>query len=122
MASAIGLVALLACGGGSAGPDLVLISVDTLRPDHLGLYGYDRGTSPNLDRFFANGRIYTNAYSTSASTAPSVVSLLTGRLPHEHRVRLLYQLVPAEVGLVTDHLPPGYQKAAFVSNIVLTEE
>ena len=115
-------VSFLGCGGPGRDPDLILISVDTLRPDHLGIYGYDRDTSPNLDRFFSDGRVYTNAYSTSASTAPSVVSLLTGRLPHEHRVRLLYQLVPEEVGLVNDHLPPRYQTAAFVSNIVLTEE
>ncbi len=126
--SALALVALVACQAepdrapGPRAPDLVLISVDTLRPDHLGVYGYERDTSPRLDRFFADGRIYTKAYSTSASTAPSVVSLLTGRLPHEHRVRLLYQLVPEEVTLVTDHLPARYQKAAFVSNIVLTDE
>lgn len=100
----------------------MLLSVDTLRPDHLGLYGYERDTSPELDRFFGSGRVYERAYSTSASTAPSVVSLLTGRLPQEHRVRLLYQLVPDEVALLTDHLPDRYQTAAFVSNIVLTDE
>lgn len=116
------LLVSLACGDGASVPDLVLVSVDTLRPDHLGIYGYDRDTTPNLDGFFASGRVYTRAYSTSASTAPSVVSLLTGRLPQEHRVRVLYQLVPDEVKLLTDRLPEHYQTAAFVSSIVLTEE
>jgi arylsulfatase A-like enzyme len=120
------LLVSLACGGprgvGSQAPDLVLLSVDTLRPDHLGAYGYDRDTTPNLDAFFAMGRVYPRAYSTSASTAPSVVSLLTGRLPQDHRVRLLYQLVPDEVEVLTDRLPESYQTAAFVSSIVLTEE
>ena len=120
------LLVSLACGaplgGESSQPDLVLLSVDTLRPDHLGVYGYARDTTPNLDAFFASGRVYPRAYSTSASTAPSVVSLLTGRLPQEHRVRLLYQLVPDEVELLTDRLPENYQTAAFVSSIVLSEE
>ena len=120
----------LACGEPDSGrpaaegapPDLVLLSVDTLRPDHLGLYGYARDTSPRLDRFFASGRIYTRAYGTSASTSPSVVSLLTGLRPPEHGVRLFYQLVPEDIGLLTERLPQAYQSAAFVSNIVLTEE
>jgi len=114
-------LALSACGT-ARDSDVVLITVDTLRPDHLGIYGYPRATSPNIDRFFADASVYERAYSTTASTGPSVVSLLAGSLPHEHRVRLLYQLVPDDVSLVVDLLPENYQKAAFVSNIVLTDE
>jgi len=103
-------------------PDVLLITVDTLRPDHLGLYGYPRSTTPNIDRWFAPARRFTRAYSTEANTSPSVVSLLSGRYPQDHGVRLLYQLVPDDLVLLTERLPPAYQTAAFVSNIVLTDE
>jgi arylsulfatase A-like enzyme len=100
----------------------LLLTVDTLRAQHVGLYGYGRDTTPHIDRFFADGLVYLRAYSTTASTSPSVISLLTGRLPHEHRVRLLWQLVPEELQVITDLLPPEYQSAAFVSNVLLSNE
>ncbi len=104
------------------GADVLLLTVDTLRAKHLGIYGYERATTPRIDRFFADGIIYLRAYSTTASTSSSVISLLTGRLPQEHRVRLLYQLVPEDMKLITDFLPSEYQTAAFVSNVVLSDE
>ena len=103
-------------------PDVLLVTIDTLRADHLGLYGYERATSPRIDEWFGQGAIFERAYSTEASTAPSVVSFLSGRLPQEHGVRLFYQLVPDDVPLVSDLLPPGYQRAGFVANMVLTDE
>jgi len=114
---------LLACGGSPGGAgDILLITVDTLRPDHLGLYGYERNTSPEIDRWFADAAIFERAYTTNAHTPPSVVSILSGQLPQEHGVRLFYQLLPEGVLLIPDRLPDGYQTAAFVSNVVLTEE
>jgi arylsulfatase len=115
---------LLACGGPEPRPDadVILITVDTLRADRVGLLGSARSTTPALDRFFAAGRIYTRAYSAAASTSPSVATLLTGLLPDQHRVRLFYQRIPDEVKLVTDQLPSRHQRAAFVSNMVLTDE
>lgn len=102
--------------------DILLITADTLRADHLGLYGYPRPTSPNLDAFFSKGMLIERAYSTSASTPPSVVSILTGLLPQEHRVRLYYQLVPESTAVLSKLLPDTYQTAAFVSNTVLTND
>jgi arylsulfatase len=102
--------------------DVLLITVDTLRADHMGLYGYARDTTPELDAFFADGRVIERAYSTEANTSPSVVSILSGMLPQQHRVRLLYQLLRDEVPLIPDLLPPEYQSAAFVANVVLTDE
>jgi len=119
---AFGLLAgALAC---SPGPqrDLVLITVDTLRADHVGLYGYARDTTPELDAFFADGLVYERSYAAEASTPPSVVSLLSGRLPQEHRVRLFYQPLPPGIELLPDALPWRYRTAAFVSNTVLSEE
>ncbi len=119
-----GLLLLCSCASGPADEqgDVVLITIDTLRPDHLGLYGYPRRTSPNLDRWFADGAIFERAYSTDANTPPSVVSILTGLLPQDHRVRIFYQLLPDGIALIPDLLPPAYQSAAFVSNLVLTDE
>jgi arylsulfatase len=102
--------------------DILLITVDTLRADHLGIYGYGRETSPEIDRFFLDGTIVERAYSTEANTTPSVVSILTGLLPQDHRVRLLYQLPPEDLRFIPNLLPDAYQTAAFVANIVLTDE
>ncbi len=47
-------------------PNIILITLDTTRRDHLGLYGYDRPTSPNLDRLAKDSIVYTKAYSTTS--------------------------------------------------------
>jgi len=65
-------------------PNFVVVVVDMLRPDHLGLYGYAKNTSPNLDRLGRKGVIFENATSAAPWTLPSTVSLLTGLLPSEH--------------------------------------
>ena len=67
-------------GGGSithsANMDnILLITIDTLRADHLGIYGYARPTSTRIDSWFGNSQIYERAYSTEANTTPSVVSM-----------------------------------------------
>lgn len=103
--------------------DILLISVDTLRPDHLSLYGYRRSTSPAIDRFFQHASLYQRAYSSEANTSPSVVSMLSGLYPARHRVRFFYQRIPAQVPVLSDYLAAaGYQTAAVVSNVVLTRE
>ncbi len=67
-----GLLALLpACGRGPSGPNVILISLDTLRADHLGLYGYPLDTSPNLEPLAARGTVFDNAYSQAPNTASS---------------------------------------------------
>ena len=104
-------------------PNLLLITIDTLRPDHMSLYGYERSTTPELDRWFGDARIYHHAYTTEANTSPSIVSILTGLLPQRHRVRLLFQRLPASVPILSDYLrDAGYVTAAVISNIVLTDE
>lgn len=120
LAAALALAA--GCGGSEPARDVILVTIDTLRADRIGLHGYERPTTPEIDRWFGAGAIFTRAYSTEASTSPSVVSILSGKLPQEHRVRLFHQLVPDETKLLPDFLPRGYQTAAFVSNAVLTDE
>ncbi len=60
-----------------AGPNIVLVIVDALRPDHLGCYGYHRETSPFLDRLAASGVLFEDASSQATWTLPSVLGLLT---------------------------------------------
>lgn len=70
--------------GGVSAPiarHLIVVSVDTLRPDHLGAYGYTRPTSPAIDRFALGGTLWEHAWATSPWTKPSHASLLTGRYP-----------------------------------------
>jgi arylsulfatase A-like enzyme len=82
----LGMLVLLA----SCGPDpeadrrnVVLILVDTLRADHLGAYGYSRDTSPRIDAFANESRLFTQARAQAPCTYPSVNSLLTSRPPRQ---------------------------------------
>ena len=65
-------------------PSLVLVTVDTLRRDHLGCYGYPRETSPALDRFAEQAILFERAVASMATTLPSHLSILTGQYAHEH--------------------------------------
>ncbi len=113
-----------ACRGGDRPRNVVLVSVDTLRADRLGAYGAPRRTTPHLDRWFdpQHARVYRRSWSTEASTTPSILSMLTGLLPQQHRVRMLVQLVPPELELLPEMLPEEWQTAGFVSNMMLTTE
>ncbi|HVS08466.1 MAG TPA: sulfatase [Planctomycetota bacterium] len=71
-------------GGATRPPNVVLVTIDTLRADHLGCYGYARPTSPRLDALAAGADRYTRCQATSAWTVPSHASLFTGRFPSQH--------------------------------------
>ena len=58
------------------GPNLVLVVIDSARRDHVGLYGYGRGTTPSLDTLSARARVYESAYAASSWTVPSVAGML----------------------------------------------
>lgn len=62
-----------------SGRDLLLISIDALRADHVGAYGYERPTTPNIDRLAADGTQFLNAYAATPHTSYSVTSLMTGK-------------------------------------------
>lgn len=68
------------------GLNVILITLDTLRADHLGLYGYYRDTSPNLDRFAATSTVFEAAYANASVTVPSHMSIFTGMYPISHKV------------------------------------
>jgi arylsulfatase A-like enzyme len=68
-------------------PNVILISIDTLRADHLGCYGYSRPTSPVLDKFASEGVLFEDVSATSPWTLPSHGSLLTGLYPNLNGLR-----------------------------------
>jgi arylsulfatase len=99
------------------------VSVDTLRADHLGVYGYDRPTSPWLDAFAAGAVVFEEATTPRTQTTPAVASMLTGLYPHRHGVRTIYQRLPPEPVTLAEMLRAGgYATAAFVSNFVLRRD
>lgn len=72
-------------GGATASPrSVILISIDSLRADHLGCYGYRPPTSPRIDAFAAQGVRFTRAWATSPWTLPSHASMFTGLYPDTH--------------------------------------
>jgi len=97
-----------------------VISLDTLRPDHLGAYGYERKTAPNLSGLAGEGIVYTQAYSSSSWTLPAHASLFTGRLPHQHGLTTAEFTIREDVPTITEELAAaGYRCAAFVSGYTL---
>lgn len=100
---------------------VLLITVDTLRFDHLSINGYGRQTSPNMDELFEQGVQFTQMRVVEPLTSPSLTSLLTSRYPHEHGATR--NGIPVRMDL--DALPlllkrqRGYQTAAFVGNWTL---
>ncbi len=90
----LALLAILAGCGLDSSPTqsarsgrVIVISLDTLRADRLGLYGYGRPTSPELERFAKGATVYTRAQAAAPWTLPSHVSLFTGLHPYEHGAR-----------------------------------
>lgn len=117
------LAVTAACSGPEAGPAprVILITCDTLRADHVGVYGYPRETTPNLDAFAREGIVFEEAYATSSATNPSMVSLFTGRMPDElGATERNLRYLPAEASTLAEILShAGIPTAAVVSNWVL---
>ncbi|MDX1383314.1 MAG: sulfatase [Thermoanaerobaculia bacterium] len=114
---------LPACGGPDLGVDrVVVISLDTLRVDHLGAYNPDVETTPHLDAIAAEGVRFENAYAPVPLTLPSHTSLFTGRSPLQTRVMANGDQVPEDIPALAeifrDH---GFATGAFVSLGVLND-
>ncbi len=118
--SLLAALAVAACGG-AARPNVLLVTLDTTRADHLGAYGYPQATSPNLDRLAAEGVLFERAYSHVPITLPSHTSILTGTLPLWTGMRDNGRFVArGELVTLAELLAAeGYQTAAFVSAFVL---
>jgi arylsulfatase A-like enzyme len=66
--------------------NLIIISIDTLRADSMGVYGYKKNTTPYIDNWAKNATVFTNAYTHVPNTYPSVASLMTGLSPFESSI------------------------------------
>jgi arylsulfatase len=104
------------------GPNILLVAADTLRPDHLGCYGYHRSTSPNIDAFAAENKLFTNCFSHAPETTPSCASFLTGFLPHETKVYDNTTPLLDIPTLATELREAGYHTYGVVSNYILRKK
>ena len=103
-----------------AHPDVFLITIDTMRADHLHCYGYAKIETPGLDRLASDGLRFKQAFTASPLTNTSHVSILTGLLPDNHRVTdfgvPLSTAFPTWAQLLKTQ---GYQTAAFIGAVIL---
>lgn len=107
-----------------AKPNVIIIGIDTLRADHLSCYGYDRPTSPHLDRWAKDSLRFTHAFSTSSWTVPGWMSLFTGLLPSGHGLiqypqpGQLPSTIPMLAELLHQHgyLTVGFHGGGYVSD------
>jgi arylsulfatase A-like enzyme len=97
-------------------PNIVLITMDAARADHLSAYGYRRDTSPNLVRLAEKGVLFENAVSATSWTLPSLSAIYTGLLPHQSGANAFRPLNPGwkTIESVLGH--HGYATAGFNAN------
>jgi choline-sulfatase len=101
-------------------PDVFLITIDTLRADHLHCYGYDRIRTPALDQLAKQGVRFTEAFTPSPITNSSHASILTGLLPSAHGVSDFGIALAAERVTLAESLKKrGYRTAAFIGSVIL---
>jgi len=119
-AAAVLLLALVApaCSEGPPRPSVLLVTIDTLRRDHVGAYGDERGLTPNLDALAAEGLVHERAYTTMPTTGPAHLSAFTGLYPSEHGARSNGEPLPQRFSsreLAQRLRRRGYATAAFVT-------
>jgi len=101
-------------------PNLLFLSVDTLRADHLGTYGHERPTSPALDALCAEAVVFESAHSSSSWTLPSFASAMTGLPTSSHGCwNFKSRLAPSFTTLAETLQHAGYHTAAVVSHTFL---
>lgn len=122
----LGICLLAACGGNPGGVlgndndvSFILISLDTTRADHVGTYGYERGTTPFLDSFAEEGLVFTQAITVTENTLFSHASMLTGLYPGAHGAYPYDGGVPlgeSYTTLAEDFKARGYHTAGFAAH------
>ena len=110
---------------GKTTPNVILITMDTMRADHMGCYGYERPTSPRMDSFADSATFYSRSMATSPWTVPTHASLFTGRDPFQHgthtleavgRTQSINLLWDGFVTLAEALEQEGFATGAFVAN------
>jgi arylsulfatase A-like enzyme len=100
--------------------NLVLVTIDSLRADHVGSYGYERDTTPRLDEYARAGHRFTNAFAHACATRPSFPAILTSSHPLMHGG---FERLSADRTLISEVFSElGYETAGFHSNLYLSAE
>jgi arylsulfatase A-like enzyme len=120
------LVALLSCSANCGReepprrPNILFVSIDTLRADHLGLYGYKQPTSPNLDAFAQTAVVFDEAFSHSSWTLPSFATMLTSTPAQTHACSTFDHALSESFTTIPEILvEAGYRTAAVISHVFL---
>jgi arylsulfatase A-like enzyme len=97
--------------------NVLLITIDTLRADHLGAYGYRRNTSPNIDRLAREGTVFERAYTYWPKTRASMIMMMTGRRPSQNGYSKSHPVLLGFNPTIAHSLKSaGYETAAVVEN------
>ncbi len=116
---ALGALASLACSPDRR-PNVLLVTIDTLRADYLGSYGFPHPTSPRIDALAASGVLFERAIAASSTTSPSHASILTSLRTREHSVGFMSGVTQLlEPTLAERFREAGFATAAFVGNVNL---
>lgn len=127
-AAVFGVAALFAVGYGVlSGPrraSIILVSIDTLRADHLPAYGYSKIPTPAIDDLARTGVLFENCYTHVPLTLPAHASLLTGLLPPDHGVRnnIGFRVAEGTPTLASELKRVGYATGGAISAAVLRRE
>ncbi|MDH4258169.1 MAG: sulfatase-like hydrolase/transferase [Candidatus Aminicenantes bacterium] len=120
----ISLIAIiLFCSSLSYSTNVIIIAVDTLRADHLGCYGYERNTSPNIDDFARDGVLFTRCYTPSPLTTPAFASMLSSLPPYKHGAKRNGMSIFDKTRVLPQFLRrEGYYSGAVISNWTLRKK
>ena len=111
------------CGQARDLPNIILISIDTLRADHCSCYGYDKKTTPMLDLLAEKGVRFSHSYSSSPWTLPSHASMFSGLYPFKHHAVDDFISIHKSVPMLAEKLKAaGYETGAFVSHYYLSKD
>ena len=122
------VIVLSACTGGGesvkpAARNLLLVTIDTLRADHVGAYGYSRSQASFVDQIAQSGAVFERAYAAAPITLPSHATLMTGRYPPGHASRDNGMHVSRTVPTIATELKAhGFKTAAFVAAFPLDHQ
>jgi arylsulfatase A-like enzyme/Flp pilus assembly protein TadD len=119
--------ACLACRarpGFDTRPNILLVTIDTVRADHVGAYGSPTAKTPTIDALAARGTLFEHAFTSVPATLAAHATILTGRLPPHHGVRgnSFYKLPDSETTLATALGASGYRTGAVIGAAVLNHQ
>ncbi|MDA8019985.1 MAG: sulfatase-like hydrolase/transferase [Thermoanaerobaculia bacterium] len=104
-------------------PHVFIVLVDTLRADHLGVYGYSKPTSPTVDALATDSTVFERAFAPAPWTRPSCGALLTSRHPPEIGLEGMFNSLPSEIPILPQFLSnEGYRTAGVVSSVHLSAQ